>query len=153
MALAVARYDDPVTQQLVAQVQQEYLARYGGEDHTPVDPEEFAPPRGVFLVGTVSGVPVACGGWRAYAEAEAEIKRMYVSPEHRGRGLSRVLLDELERTATAAGFVRLRLETGDRQPEALGLYESSGWTRIKNYGIHKDEPGSICFGKELPVRR
>ncbi|SFP24463.1 Acetyltransferase (GNAT) family protein [Amycolatopsis arida] len=149
-------YDDPDAAKLMAEVQQEYVVRYGGPDETPVDPADFAPPRGLFLVGYAGGVPVACGGWRAhdgpepeFRQGDAELKRMYVVPEARGRGHARAMLAELERTARAAGRLRTVLETGTAQPEALALYTSSGYTPIPNFGVYRCEPLSRCFGKSL----
>ncbi|MGH3912969.1 MAG: GNAT family N-acetyltransferase [Pseudonocardiaceae bacterium] len=82
---------------------------------------------------------------------DAELKRMYVVPAARGRGLSRVLLTELERRASTAGRRRMVLETGVRQPESLGLYTSSGYTEIPRFGLYRREPLSRCFAKVLPV--
>lgn len=154
----VRGYDHDHAASLIDQVQQEYVRRYGGVDRTPVAPAEFAPPEGMFLVGYLAGAPVACGGWRVADDGEpglrptdAEIKRMYVVPTARHRGLARALLDELERTALAAGRRRMVLETGRRQPEAVALYESSGYLPIPKFGIYRDEPGSVTFGKELPA--
>lgn len=155
MELRTLTLDHPDVQRLVAAVQQEYVNRYGGEDSTPFEPAEFAPPRGTFLVGYLDGVAVASGGWRAraagpeFAEGDAELKRMYVVPEARGRGLARQVLAELERSAVAAGRRRLVLETGTRQPEAIALYLSSGYTEIPRFGVHRCAPGSRCFGKLL----
>ncbi|MGH3907770.1 MAG: GNAT family N-acetyltransferase [Pseudonocardiaceae bacterium] len=150
-------FDHPDAQRLIAEVQQEYVQRYGGEDDTPVDVSEFAAPQGTFVVGYLDGVAVACGGWRAhqagpeFTAGDAELKRMYVVPALRGRGLSRVLLAELERRAVAAGRRRLVLETGTRQPEAIALYTSSGYTEIPRFGMHRCEPQSRCFAKVLTV--
>jgi len=149
--------DHPDVQKLIDEVQQEYVHRYGGKDATPVDVSEFAAPRGTFVVGYLDGVAVACGGWRAhepgpeFAAGDAELKRMYVVPAVRGQGLSRVLLAELERRAIAAGRRRLVLETGTRQPEAIALYLSSGYTEIPRFGLHRCSPRSRCFAKVLPV--
>lgn len=145
---------------LTEQVQQEYVRRYGGTDKTPMDPAEFDPPSGLFVVGYLDGEPVVCGGWRAHDSSEllfldgdAEIKRMYVTPAARGRGLARRLLAELERTAAAAGRLRAVLETGDAQPEAIGLYLSSGYTEITKFGLYRDEQGCVCYGKSLVLHR
>src|SRR5215212_11018607 len=71
-------YDDPLAQELVGRVQQEYVQRYGGPDEAAVTPEEFDPPHGLFLVVEVDGVPVGCGAWRTLDGGTAEIKRVYV---------------------------------------------------------------------------
>jgi GNAT superfamily N-acetyltransferase len=147
--LTPAAYDDPVAAALIEAVQQEYEVRYGGRDATPVSPAEFSPPLGFFLVGRVAGEAVACGGWRVAEPGLGELKRMYVAPAHRGRGLSRLLLVALESAARAAGLHRLRLETGYAQPEAISLYESCGYRPIEKFGVYRDEPGSHCYGKTL----
>jgi GNAT superfamily N-acetyltransferase len=145
-----AGYGDPDASKLVSEVQQEYVVRYGGPDGTPVDPAEFTPPSGLFLVGYLDEVPVACGGWRSHG-ADAEIKRMYVAPAARHRGLARQLLAELERTAAAAGHHRIILESGSAQPEAIALYRSSGYTPIAPFGHYADARGAIHLGKPLPA--
>lgn len=154
LVVRVVRYDDPDAVKLIAEVQQEYVVRYGGEDSTPVSPAEFAPPLGLFLVGYCDGVPVACGGWRAhdatdagFADGDVEVKRMYVAPVARGRGFARGILAELERTAVDAGRRRVVLETGTKQPEAIALYLSAGYQEVSKFGIYRCEPSSRCFGK------
>lgn len=149
LELSPTPYDDPVAAALIEAVQQVYVARYGGRDATPVEPAEFAPPRGLFLVGRLHGEPIACGGWRIVEPGLAELKRMYVASGFRGRGLSRILLAALEDSARQAGVYRLRLETGHRQPEAIRLYETSGYSRIDKFGVYRHDPGSTCFGKSL----
>jgi GNAT superfamily N-acetyltransferase len=131
-------------------VQQEYVVRYGDQDGTPVDPAEFAPPRGLFLVAYVDGTPAACGGWRAH-ETDVELKRMYVTPAFRGRGLARAVLAELERTALAAGYRRVILETGSKQPEAIALYESSGYRPVPRFGYYANAPEAVHLGKVVDV--
>jgi GNAT superfamily N-acetyltransferase len=142
-------YDGPVAQQLINAVQLEYVQRYGGPDETPVDPAEFAPPQGLFMVGYLDGQAVATGGLRAHSDGEVEIKRMYVVPHARGRGLSRQMLAALEERARGLGASRIVLETGDRQPEAISLYESSGYERIPGFGHYADYPTSYSFAKKL----
>lgn len=153
-------FDHPDALRLIAEVQAFYRERYGDEDLTPLDPSEFAAPRGFFLVGYVDGTPVASGGWRArdagedpeLRDGDAELKRMYVSAAHRGRGYARLVLAELERTAAAAGRVRTVLETGTKQPEALALYASEGYEPMPTFGIYRAEPDSRCFAKPLRAR-
>jgi GNAT superfamily N-acetyltransferase len=156
MELVVSSYADPVARKLIGELQQEYVVRYGGPDETPVDPAEFAAPLGHFLVGRVDGDPVACGGWRAhdasepgFLDGDAELKRMYVVARARGRGFARELLAALEASARAAGRVRMVLETGTAQPEAIGLYGSSGYEEIEKFGFYSSSESSRCFGKPL----
>ncbi|HUJ91613.1 MAG TPA: GNAT family N-acetyltransferase, partial [Gaiellaceae bacterium] len=110
----------------------------------------FVEPDGVFLVVRGDdGRAIGCGGVCRFDEARAELKRMYVVPEARGRGLGRLLLAELEAEARRLGYAGIVLETGDRQPEALGLYVSAGYERIPCYGIYATRALSMCFEKTL----
>jgi GNAT superfamily N-acetyltransferase len=152
-------FDHPDAVRLIADLQAVYEERYGDGDSTPIDVGEFAAPHGFFAVGYVDGAPAACGGWRARAgddpddpqvrPGDAEIKRMYVAAQWRGRGFARAVLAELERTAAAAGRTRLILETGTAQPEAIGLYLSCGYAPIPTFGLYRDEPSSRCYAKAL----
>jgi GNAT superfamily N-acetyltransferase len=146
--IEVTAYDHPDAMKLIAELQQEYVVRYGGVDGTPVDPTEFAPPLGLFHVAYVDGVPAACGGWRAH-ETDVELKRMYVAPAFRGRGLARAVLASLERAAAEAGYRRIILETGLRQPESIALYKSSGYEPVPKFGYYADAPESVHLGKEV----
>lgn len=143
-------YDDPVATYLIEAVQQEYVIRYGGRDAAPVDPAEFAPPSGLFLVAEVDGVPAGCGGWRVHGTGTvAELKRMYVEPGFRRHGIARHLLAALEETAARAGNRQLLLNSGGRQPEALALYARAGYTPVAGYGIYAGSPEAVFLGKQL----
>ena len=144
-------YDDRDVVRMVEQVQAEYVVRYGGPDAAVVDSAEFAPPDGLFLIGLLDGVPVAMGGWRRLDETEAEIKRMYVAPSARRRGLARRVLAELERTAAAAGIARLVLNTGPAQPEAVALYEQAGYTEMAGFGHYACHADALFYGKALAL--
>ncbi|MFB8277107.1 GNAT family N-acetyltransferase [Nocardia colli] len=156
MDLVARAYSSPDAQKLIAELQQEYVVRYGGPDATPTDPAEFEPPLGAFLVGYLDGTPVACAGWRShnsdepgFRDGDAELKRMYVSAQVRGRGLARQLLAAIEHNAATAGRRRIVLETADKQPEALNLYTSAGYQPIPGFGIYLGEPESHYFAREL----
>jgi ribosomal protein S18 acetylase RimI-like enzyme len=156
-------YGHPDAMLLIEEVQAEYVVRYGGPDVTPLDPLMFEPPTGSFFVGYLpverqEGAvrPVASGAWRSHDDVEvfgtgrtAEIKRMYVAPAGRGRGLARRMLAHLEETAAVAGAEAMILETGTEQPEAIALYASSGYQPIPGFGFYRDEPRNLCFGKRL----
>ena len=146
-------------QQLVTEVQAEYVTRYGGPDEAPIDATMFDAPTGAFFVGYLDEVPVAMGGWRMRADVvrlgggpSAEIKRMYVAPGGRRRGLARTMLAHLEDTARAAGAAVMILETGIEQPEAIALYESSGYEPVEKFGHYAWSPKSRCYGKRLRAR-
>ncbi|NEE01769.1 GNAT family N-acetyltransferase [Phytoactinopolyspora halotolerans] len=145
------RYSDPVVRALEDELQQEYIERYGDPDDAPVEPDEFAPPEGQFLVGFLGNEPVATGGFRRHGERVAEIKRMYVPHDHRGGGHARRMLIELENRAAAVGYERIVLETGLKQPEAIALYTSSGYSPTAPFGHHAHNPYSRYFTKTLAV--
>lgn len=149
LQILAGRLDSPQGLALDAGLQQEYLIRYGGPDGTPVAPEEFAPPAGAFLVAWLDGVAAGCGGFRTVGEGVAEIKKMYVEPVARGRGVARRLLAGLEECAAASGCHRVVLETGSVQPEALGLYISSGYRAVPAFGIYRSSPAARHLGKTL----
>ncbi|MFD8772934.1 MULTISPECIES: GNAT family N-acetyltransferase [unclassified Streptomyces] len=139
-------------------VQLEYAERYGDDgDVTPLDPTMFDAPRGLYLIAyDDGGTPLATGGWRTqerndegYSDGDAELKRMYVTPEARGLGLARRILAALEDDARAAGRSRMVLETGLKQPEAIALYASSGYTPCNKFGHYRFEELSRCFAKAL----
>lgn len=142
-------YADADVQRLVDAVQAEYVVRYGGPDEAQVDAADFVPPRGLFLLGLAEGVPVAMGGWRFTGADEAELKRMFVVESARRRGLSRLMLARLELSAAEAGVRRLVLNTGLEQPEAIALYESSGYTPIPGFGHYACAPAAVFYAKVL----
>jgi ribosomal protein S18 acetylase RimI-like enzyme len=94
---------------------------------------DFAPPGGAFLVVYRRGEPVACGGLKRLDDRRAEIKRLYVAPPARGRGVGRRLLDVLEAVARDRGYEAVRLDTGSTQPVALRLFTSAGYREIADY--------------------
>ena len=151
--LRVVSYSTDDAQVLTAEVQAEYGRRYGGEgDISPIDLHQFDAPHGHFVMIYVDDVPAAMGGWRIggpAGETDAEIKRMFVRPEFTRRGLARAVLAELERSASEAGITRLVLETGTAQPEAIALYESSGYATIPAFGFYADYDDSVHLGKTI----
>ena len=143
--------DDPVgavARQLIDRLCTELSARYGAPP-SPFSPAEAAAPRTIFLVARLGGIPVACGALRRIDDTVAEIKRMYVAPEGRRRGLARRILRELEHRAVEFGYSTIRLETGVGQPEAIALYEVCGYRRIPAYDPFVGNPSSVCFEKSL----
>ena len=144
-----ARLDDPRSLELIELVQGEYVVRYGGRDDAPIDVDEFLPPKGLFVLATIGGDPAGCGGWRDLGDGRAEIKRMFTVAAHRNRGVARAVLAELERTAAAAGIEEIVLETGTVQPEAIALYESSGYRPVAGFGYYAGAPLSRAYGKRV----
>lgn len=93
--------------------------------------------------------PVGCGAIKEYAPRIMEVKRMYVAPDHRGKGIASAVLTELESWAKELGYDKCILETGKKQPEAIGLYKKSGYQLIPNYGQYEHAENSVCFEKRL----
>ena len=147
--IEVADARTPEATVLLALLTAELAQRYDDDGAGDFKVDDTLQPRSVFLLGWLGGEAVACGALRPLEPAVAEIKRMYVAPTVRGRGLAKRLLAELETHARRMGFTVARLETGILQPEAIRVYESAGYYRIENYGFYQADPRSICFEKEL----
>jgi GNAT superfamily N-acetyltransferase len=147
--IRMADFADPAVQALLVDVLDELSQRYGGSgDDTPIATDDFTPPNGAFLVADDGERLVGCAGWRRHGD-DAELKRMFTARAARRRGLGRRLLAAIEESAREAGCRRLILETGDRQPEAIALYETAGYARIEDFGYYKDEPDVLSFAKVL----
>jgi GNAT superfamily N-acetyltransferase len=143
-------------QLLVEEVQQEYVVRYGGRDHTPMVESDLAPPTGAFYVGYLDDRPVITGAWRFRDDVQrlgssrpAEVKRMYVAPVARRRGLARLMVSRLEADARAAGAEVMIMETGTAQPEAMALYLAAGYEPIEPFGHYRHSPLNRCYGRRL----
>lgn len=158
MQIVPVSYDHPDAVKLNDLVQQEYVVRYGAPDLTELDPRQFDPPNGLYLLAyDADGSPIASGGWRrqdrneeGYADGDAELKRMYVVPAARGLGLARRILATLEDDARAAGRTRMVLESGIAQPEALALYESCAYVPLaEKFGRYRFHDSSRCYTKSL----
>ena len=154
--IRATRYLAPVAQTLAAAAKDELATRYGGPgDDTPIEAMEFDPPEGGFFVAWRAGEPVGCAGWRSLPgdPNTAELKRMYVAPTARSAGVATALLSAVEESAIEQRRTRLILECGDRQPEAMALYEKRGYDRIPDFGHYKDAPGVRSYGRDLAPRR
>jgi GNAT superfamily N-acetyltransferase len=157
LALKATPLDHPDAAALIVLLQAHYTEIYGGQDETPFAAAQFVPPEGYFVVGYVDDVAVACGGWRARDDDEpplrpgdAEIKRMFVHPSQRGRGLARAVLADLEAAAARAGRLRMVLETGLGQPAAIGLYVSAGYAPMAPFGTYRDTEAGRYYSRALP---
>jgi GNAT superfamily N-acetyltransferase len=94
-------------------------------------------------------IPIACGAIKIFDMATMEVKRMYVVPACRSKGIASLVLSELEKWAKEMAYNKCILETGNKQPEAIRLYSKNGYDRIENYGDYVDDMGSVCFGKMI----
>jgi len=132
---------------LVQALDVETQKRYPDEPVFGIDADGFLERGGVFLLGYVEGAAVACGALRPINDGTLEVKRMYVRPEFRGRGLSRQMLGRLEWIAGDKACRTLRIETGHKQVEALSLYRSVGFAETERFGPYVENEYSICFAK------
>ena len=161
LAIVAEPLTSSVAEELIRALNAELAARYPepGATHFRLDPDEVAPGAGVFVVARLDGRPVGCGALRCLREpalvrelgpAVGELKRMYVVPEMRGRGIGRAVLARLEEEARTLRLTRLVLETGTRQQEALALYRDAGFTAMPAYGEYASSPAtSVCLEKRL----
>ncbi|HLK46789.1 MAG TPA: GNAT family N-acetyltransferase [Bryobacteraceae bacterium] len=121
-----------------------------GANHFSLSEAQVALGDGAFLIAYADDGPVGCGAVRQIDETTAELKRMYVDPSARGRGIGRALVEALEREARLLGVTRVVLETGTRLAPAIRLYEGMGYARIPLFGEYLSSPDtSVCFGKSL----
>ena len=138
-------------QALIAALNADLRARYPGDgsDYFRLDAAEVRQGRGAFVVAYDADTPVGCGAVRLIDSGVAEIKRMYVLPDLRGRGIARRMLDALEHEARSIGVTKLLLETGTRQPEAIALYSKAGYFPTEPFGEYPPSPLNVFFEKIL----
>src|SRR6476469_1448127 len=146
---AVALDAEPAAS-LVAAMREEMRVLYDerlldGPDMPAAGPRELGPPGGTFLVGSEDTEAICCGGVKRLGEDVCEIKRMYVVPDARGRGVARELLGALEDAARGLGYTVARLDTGPRQPHAERIYRSCGYREIGNFNAN---PVASFFGEK-----
>lgn len=141
--------DDPVAQQLIKELDEGFLKFYPREHMFGLHPNEERDPALHFFLIHDNEMVAGCGAIRLLDPETAELKRMYVRPAFRRRGISRQLIRHLEQTARALGVRSMRLETGPEQVEALALYESCGYSYIPPYGEYTGSPVSVCMEKLL----
>lgn len=147
--------DDPLAQPLLAELAVEYAQRYGGTERGVMrwlldhPAHEFAPPDGGLVIGVLDGRPVTGGAFQRFDDTTAELKRIWTDSGHRRRGYGKRLLAELEAQIAERGYRRVYLTTGDRQPEAVALYLSTGYTRLAEPLPAEGEVYPVAFVKVL----
>ena len=149
LELRTVAWDDPDGVRLRAAQEAEVALRYADVPGEEPGPKPTADDVTAFVVAYRDGEPVGCGGLRALDATHGEIKRMFVTPERRGTGISTAILRRLEELARDLGWVRLVLETGERQPEAMRLYEREGYLPIPAFGYYVGSEASRCYAKQL----
>jgi ribosomal protein S18 acetylase RimI-like enzyme len=141
--------NSPDAIQLVAELETHLSALYPAESRHGFSVARLVSEGVSFFLVRCEGQPAGCVGIHFVDSEYAEIKRMYVRPAFRGRGLGRLLLDHVTSCARERGLGCLRLETGVHQREAIGLYEKMGFRRIRPFGNYKDDPLSRCYEKRI----
>ncbi|MGF0115313.1 GNAT family N-acetyltransferase [Promicromonospora sp. Marseille-Q5078] len=158
LVVDAVEWDDAAAAALRAAQEAEMATRYGDDPAPAIDPRSIV----VTLVARLGGEPVGTAAVRdvsgtddrrdrgtTHPAATGEVKRVYVDPEHRGQGVARRIMAELERAARQVGFRRFVLETGTAQPEAIGLYEAIGYEPVEKFGDHAEFEEQRCYGKRL----
>jgi len=140
--------DNSDFRELVALLDQD-LALRDGADHSFYAAYNKIDALAEVVVAYCDGHAVGCGAFKKHDDRTAEIKRMYVRPEYRGRGIAGAVLRELEAWAAACGYAEAILETGKKQPEAIRLYQKSNYILIPNYGQYQGVDNSVCMKKSL----
>ena len=125
------------------------LAERDGDDHLFYAELNNVATIKYVIIAYENGKPVGCGAIREFTAGTMEIKRMYTSPESRGKGIATKVLNELEIWAAELSCKKCVLETGKRQPEAIGLYKKNAYNHIPNYGKYAAMENSVCFEKEI----
>jgi GNAT superfamily N-acetyltransferase len=141
--------EEPPASELLAEMRAELndvYATFNRLDNPPLSPAELRPPDGAYLVGYDGSAAVAGGGLRRLDDGVAEIKRMFVRPAARSRGVARALLDALEDSARELGYERVRLDTGPKQQHGLALYRSAGYVDVPPYN---DNPFACFWGEKV----
>ncbi len=140
--------DLPEATALLAELDAHLMAHpYPQESRHAFNIERLLRENVAFFVAKVDGQPAGCGGIKLFGQEYGEIKRMYVRPAFRGRGLGKAMLAQLTQFASQHGIALLRLETGIYETEAIGMYESFGFRRCPPFGDYHEDPNSIYFEK------
>jgi ribosomal protein S18 acetylase RimI-like enzyme len=141
--------DSAVAVELIAELEAYLVPLYPAESRHGYSVEKLLREGVAFFVIRQDGAAAGCGGVERVDDGYGEIKRMYVRPAFRGLGLGKRMLEHLADHSRAQGLPRLRLETGIHQQEAIGLYESFGFTRIPPFGSYREDPLSRYYEKVL----
>ncbi|MDX6255978.1 MAG: hypothetical protein QOJ11_2312 [Frankiales bacterium] len=150
LVIASRAMSHPDAVALTAAMTTEVSALYGTKPgRNRLDPRQFTPPTGGFLVAYLGERAVACAGFRHVDEGLAQMHRVFVAPDLRGHGLSRRLLTRLEELAASAGYRTMQLETGVRQPAATRLYVGLGYEAVPCFPPFDDDPNSRCYAKRI----
>jgi len=137
-------------QHLFGEIGKEMTTLYGEDVGGDFVVDDVQGGRGLFIIAyTADGEAIGCGALRPVTQTQAEVKRVYVRPQGRGKGIAKGIMDVIEQHALDLGYTHIKLETGTLQPAAVHIYETRGYERIPCYGKYADDPLSVCFEKAL----
>jgi putative acetyltransferase len=151
IAIVPEPFDSADARRLIEALDAHLASRYTPEQRfgPNLKPAQVAPGLGTFVVARMDGRPVGCGAVRLLDPTTVEVKRMYVDPEMRGRGIAREILAHLEGAGRTLGARRAVLETGVYQDEAIGLYRNAGYREVDCWGEYTTSPTSVCYEKAI----
>jgi putative acetyltransferase len=141
--------DDASFRELVGQLDRELYERYGSGQDFFAQFNTLNAIQHVVVAYNDGAAPVGCGAFKLYADHVVEIKRMFVAPTSRGHGIASGVLNALEQWAAELNYSEAILETGTSQPEAIALFQKSGYTIMENYGQYAGVAESICMRKSI----
>ncbi|MET7255945.1 GNAT family N-acetyltransferase [Dyadobacter jiangsuensis] len=140
--------DNPDFQNLTSELDDELCRIYNTNKE---DYEEYNRITGLptVILAYANGIAIACGCFKQFDAHRLELKRMFVKPGFRGKGIASMMVDELEKWGKELGYGTMILETGKGQPDAIALYRKLGYTDIPHFGEFPEESRSVCLGKMI----
>ena len=147
--ITAERPDTPDARALIEELEAHLATFYPRESRHGYSVEKLLAQGVAFFVAREDGAPAGCGGIQLFGADYGELKRMFVRPPFRGRGLGRLMLEHLADHARSRGVGLLRLETGIHQHAAIALYERAGFRRIPPFGDYRDDPLSLCYARRI----
>ncbi|MNW57160.1 putative N-acetyltransferase YsnE [compost metagenome] len=141
--------DDPDLISLISKLDQYLYELYPADEVFGVDLNDPYAYDIHFVIAYLDETPVGCGAVRELDEQSAELKRFFVEPEYRNRGIAGLILNQLENEARHRQYKFIKLETGDPQNEAIRFYKKNGYYHIASFGEYTSCPSSVCFEKKL----
>ncbi|EHS58687.1 GNAT family N-acetyltransferase [Paenibacillus sp. Aloe-11] len=149
LTIVKVKSDHADLHELIQKLDEDLLKRYPADEIYLVDFSNPKVKEMIFAVVYMDARPVACGGLRPIVAEEMELKRFYVDPSYRRQGIAVSLLSFLEDEARKRGTLRIKLETGAAQPEAIALYTKQDYEPIERFGEYEHDVNSLCYGKKL----
>jgi putative acetyltransferase len=146
MSIELEHIEEPTDEAraLIAELDAELSGSYASDQRHGLTLARIFRPGVLFFIARLDGQPAGCGGI-AFDDGAAELKRMYVRPQARGRDVARTILLRLEQEARARGFTRVVLETGDAQLPAIRFYQREGFTRCEAFGVYAEMPSNAII--------